>query len=111
MDDVAQSTRRVRLPDKSQDEMFAMVVEIYGGDRMLLKCEDGVTRIGTIRGKIRKRMWCRLGDIVLIVPWDWETKVEGKYEKALIVWRYTRTQITWLENNHYLNENLDINNL
>jgi initiation factor 1A len=56
-------------------------------------------------------MWCRLGDIVLIVPWDWETKVEGKYEKALIVWRYTRTQITWLENNHYLNENLDINNL
>ncbi|MBD3353657.1 MAG: translation initiation factor 1A [Candidatus Lokiarchaeota archaeon] len=105
------TTRRVRLPDRQDDEMFALVIEIYGGDRMLLKCEDGVTRIGIIRGKIRKRMWCRLGDIVLCIPWDWETKVKGKKEKALIVWRYTRTQVYWLENNGYLNEHLDLNNI
>ena len=107
----SQTTRRVRLPNRNEDEMFAIVIEIYGGDRMLVKCEDGVTRIGIIRGKIRKRMWCRLGDIILVIPWEWETKVEGKKEKALIVWRYTRTQTTWLENRNYLNDELDINNI
>lgn len=78
---------------------------------MLIKCADGETRIGTIRGKIRKRMWCRLGDIVICVPWDWETQVEGRHGKAYIVWRYTRNQVHWLENRNYLNDNLDINNI
>ncbi|MHA1342025.1 MAG: translation initiation factor eIF-1A [Promethearchaeota archaeon] len=105
------ATRRVRLPDKEAGEMFAIVIEIYGGDRMLIKCEDGKNRIGTIRGKIRKRMWCRIGDLILCVPYDWETKVEGRLEKALIVWRYTSAQVNWLRNKGYLNENLDINNI
>ncbi|MHA1820998.1 MAG: translation initiation factor eIF-1A [Promethearchaeota archaeon] len=104
-------TRRVRLPNRRDGEMFAIVVEIYGGDRMLIKCEDGVLRLGIIRGKIRKRMWCRLGDLVLCIPWDFETKREGKREKAEIVWRYTGNQVNWLQNKGYLNENLDVNNI
>jgi len=91
--------------------MFGLVIEIYGGDRMLVKCEDGVTRIGVIRGKIRKRMWCRLGDLVAAIPWEFETKTEDKKEKCLITWRYTGTQVTWLQNHNFLNENLDINNV
>ena len=104
-------TRKVRLPNRQDEEIFAIVIEIYGGDRMLIKCEDGVTRIGTIRGKIRKRMWTRLGDIVLCIPWSFETKVEGKREKAYIVWRYTQNQVNWLQNRGYLKDSLDIDNI
>ena len=107
----AYESRKIRLPDRADDEMFAIVIEIYGGDRMLIRCEDGVNRIGTIRGKIRKRMWCRLGDLVICIPWDWETKVEGKKQKALIVWRYTQTQVSWLRSRGHLNDELDINNI
>lgn len=106
-----QQSRKVRLPNREEGEIFAIVVEIYGGDRMLIKCEDGVARIGIIRGKIRKRMWCRLGDLILCIPWDFETKKEDKREKALIVWRYTGTQANWLQTRGFLNENLDINNI
>jgi len=106
-----QGERRVRIPNRREGEVLALVIEIYGGDRMLLKCEDGVLRLGTIRGKIRKRMWCRLGDLVLCIPLDWETKKEGKREKAMIIWRYTRTQTNQLASRGYLNEHLDINNI
>ncbi len=91
--------------------MFALVIEIYGGDRMLIKCADGVSRIGVIRGKIRKRMWTRLGDLIICIPWDFETKKEGKKEKAYIIWRYTGTQVTWLKNKGYLNDQLDLDNI
>ena len=78
---------------------------------MLIKCEDGVTRLGVIRGKIRKRMWCRLGDVVLCIPWDFETKKEGKREKAMIIWRYTGNQVNWLRTRNYLNDKLDLDNI
>ncbi|MHA1728393.1 MAG: translation initiation factor eIF-1A [Promethearchaeota archaeon] len=104
-------TRRVRYPNKQDGEILAIVIEIFGGNRMLLKCEDGKTRIGTIRGKIRKRMWLRLGDFCLCIPLDWETVVEGKREKAYIVFRYTRTQASYLRTRGLINENLSINDL
>ena len=35
-----------------------------------------------IRGKIKRRMWIRDNDLVLIAPWDF------KSDRADIIWRY-----------------------
>jgi translation initiation factor 1A len=44
-----------------------------------------------IPGKIRKRLWIRENDVVIVRPWA----VQGE-EKGDVVYRYTRTQVEWL---------------
>ncbi len=102
---------RVKWPNTRIGEMFARVVDIYGSERMGVFCQDGKHRIGRIRGKIKKRVWIRKGDLIVISPWDWETVVEGKLGKCEITWRYTTAEISWLERNRRIPEILDINNI
>ncbi|MBN1216668.1 MAG: translation initiation factor eIF-1A [Candidatus Lokiarchaeota archaeon] len=102
---------RVKFPRKKSGEMFARVVDIFGNDRMRVFCEDGIARIGRIRGKIKKRVWIRKGDLVIVNPWDWETQAKEDLGKAEISWRYTKSEISWLARNNKIPEILDINNL
>ncbi|MFW9823667.1 MAG: translation initiation factor eIF-1A [Candidatus Thorarchaeota archaeon] len=102
---------RVKFPNKKMGEMFGVVVEILGGERMRVFCEDGKHRIGRIRGKIKKRVWIRRGDLCIVNPWEWETETQSKLGKCEITWRYTRAEISWLERNNKVPEILDINNI
>jgi len=102
---------RVKFPSKRMGEMFGRVVEIYGNDRMQVFCEDGKHRIGRIRGKIKKRVWIRRGDLVIVNPWEWETETKEGLGKCEISWRYMRHEISWLERNNRIPENLSINNI
>ncbi len=103
--------RRVKLPNKKIGEMFARVVEIYGNDRMQVFCEDGKHRIGRIRGKIKKRVWIRKGDLIIVNPWEFETETKDQLGKCEITWRYPNAEISWLERNNRIPEILDINNI
>jgi translation initiation factor 1A len=96
---------RVKFPVRRNGEQFARVTDILGNDRMRVFCEDGKSRIGRIRGKIKKRVWIRLADLVVVNPWEFED------EKCEISWRYTRAEIQWLERNNKIPEILDINNV
>ncbi|HUW90885.1 MAG TPA: translation initiation factor eIF-1A [Candidatus Nanopelagicaceae bacterium] len=102
---------RVKFPTKRIGEMFGRIVDIYGNERMGVFCEDGKHRVGRIRGKIKKRVWIRKGDLVIVSPWDWETEVADKPGKCEITWRYTNAEISWLERNRRIPEILDINNI
>ncbi len=106
-------SRKLRFPDKRDNEQLGRVVEILGNDHMRVQCEDGKTRLGRIRGKIKKRMWIRLGEIVIIQPWDWETAnnaEEGGENETLpkcdIIWRYQLTQTKQLFRKGILPQNL-----
>ena len=103
--------KRVKMPYRRNGEMFARVTDIYGQDRMGVYCEDGKHRLGRIRGKIKKRVWIRKGDLVVINPWEFETEVQGQKEKCEISWRYLRHEISWLERKGLVPENLDLNNI
>ena len=87
---------RVRLPDRSKNEMFAIVDTMLGAGHIKVRCEDGVERLARIPGKMRKKIWIREGDIVIIVPWSFQNS------RADIVWRYTIPQVEWLEKKGYL---------
>ncbi|TAJ45844.1 translation initiation factor eIF-1A [Methanofollis fontis] len=87
---------RVRLPNKRNREMFASAELMLGANHIRVRCFDGVTRIGRIKGKIKKRVWIREGDVLIVVPWDFQD------DKCDIIYRYTRPQVDWLRSRNYL---------
>lgn len=77
-------------------EILGRVVKISGGNQVIVNCVDGITRLCRIRGKMKRRMWIRERDIVLVSPWDFDNK------RADIIWRYIKDHSEWLENNGYM---------
>ena len=78
-------TRKIRLPKR--DELFAVVVDMSGGSRMRALCSDNKTRMIRIGGKLKKRMWCRENDLIIVKPW-----VIQSDQKADLVYRYLPTE-------------------
>jgi translation initiation factor 1A len=76
--------------------MFAVVESMMGAGHIKVRCEDGEERLARIPGKMRKKIWIREGDIVLIVPWTFQNK------RADVIWRYTNPQVEWLEKRGHL---------
>jgi translation initiation factor 1A len=70
---------------------------MLGFDRILVKCQDGHERLCRIRGKMKRRVWIREGDIVLVSPWDFQTDQRGD-----LIWRYTKGQAERLRRERYL---------
>ncbi len=75
-----ESRSDLRMPEES--EVFATVESMLGANRVKVRCADGVERTARIPGKMRKRVWIREGDVVLVEPWEWQD------EKADVTWRY-----------------------
>ena len=42
---------------------------------------------------MKRRVWIKVGDIVLMAPWDFQADTRGD-----ILWRYTQNQADWLRN-------------
>lgn len=87
--------KEIRLPEEG--ELFGRVLKMLGGENVMIKCDDGVTRRGRIRGKLKRRVWIRDNDIVIIAPWDF-----NENERGDIVWRFTLPQVEWLKDNKHI---------
>ena len=93
---------RFTLPYKPKGEMFAVAETFQGGSRLQLICEDGKRRMGRIPGKLRRRMWVRENDLLIVVPWSFQDS------KADVKFRYTPTQTSNLKRKGKIPEILDI---
>ena len=93
---------RVTLPYKPKGEMFGVAETFQGGSRLQLICEDGERRMGRIPGKLRRRMWVRENDLLIVVPWSFQDS------KADVKFRYTPTQTSNLKRKGKIPEILDI---
>jgi len=80
---------RIRMPRSG--EILGMVEQMLGFDRLRVRCKDGFVRNCRIPGRIRKRLWVREGDVVIVKPWS----VQGE-GKADILHRYTAAQLDTL---------------
>ena len=87
---------RAQLP--GEGEVFGIVIQILGASILLVKCLDGFTRQIRIPGKYRKRMWCRIGDVVIIMPFYGM----NPDEKGELVHRFRRNEVQWLINNKHI---------
>ena len=90
---------RTRLPRGS--EILGSVEMMLGGDKMRVKCVDGYTRISRIPGRLRKRVWIRVGDLVLVEPWTTQSN-----ERADVIFRYTPTQANWMRRKNLVKNGL-----
>ena len=79
------------------NDVLGIAVKLLGFDRVLVKCQDGHERLSRIRGKMKRRVWVREGDVVLVSPWDFQSDKRGD-----VIWRYTKAQAELLRKNNYL---------
>jgi translation initiation factor 1A len=93
---------RVRLPRQNKREMFGIADQLLGASKIKVMCADGNSRMGRIPGKLKKRMWMREGDLLIIRPWEFQD------DKADIVYRYTRTQASYLNRKKAIPETINI---
>jgi len=85
----------LRLP--REGEILGVVIGTVGGGRLVVACKDGKERMCRIPGKIRRNIWVRDGDIVIIKPWE-----IGGDKKADVVWRYNKLQAEFLRNKGHI---------
>lgn len=93
---------RLPLPRKNRGESFAIASRLLGAARIQVMCDDSISRMGRITGKMKKKMWIREGDLLVVRPWGFQ---EGK---ADIIFRYSRTQAQYLSRRKLLPPAMDL---
>ncbi len=87
---------RVRLPQKG--EILGVVNQRLGGSRMRVLCLDGKERICRIPGRLRRALWVRENNIVLIKPWEL-----GGDAKGDVIYKYrSKAEVNFLKKKGFL---------
>lgn len=87
---------RVRLPQGK--EVLGIIEQRVGAGRMIIKCLDGKSRNCRVPGRLRRSLWLREGDVVVVQPWEFDD------EKGDTVFKYNPAQVEWLKRKGYLQE-------
>ncbi len=80
---------RVKVPKGRQ--VLGSVEQRLGGSRMRVRGLDSVTRICRIPGRLKRKLWIREGDLVLIEPWEYDN------DRGDVLYKYRPSQIDWLK--------------
>ena len=80
---------RVRTPRSG--EVLGLVDTMLGANKLRIRCQDDRIRICRIPGKMRKRIWIKEGDVVLVKPWSIQGDKSGD-----VIWKYNPTEASWL---------------
>lgn len=89
MDNTEEGVFRVRMPRGK--EILGVIEAMLGTNKLQVRCQDGKIRICRIPGKMRKRIWMRENDAVIVEPWS----IQGE-KRGDIIWRYSPTEASWL---------------
>ncbi len=92
---LAEEIRRTKLPRGNQS--IGIVEQRLGGSRMYVRCLDGKTRVCRIPGRLKRRLWVREGDLVIVQPWELGGETKGD-----VVFKYRPSQIQFLKRKGYL---------
>ena len=85
---------RVRLP--RGEEVIGTIEQRYGGNKMLVNCLDGKQRNCRVPGRLKRALWLRPNDVVIIQPWEFDKN------KGDVIFKYRLNQIAWLRRKGYL---------
>jgi len=92
-----QQVLRVKLPRGK--ETLGIIEQRLGGSRMTVRCLDGKKRVCRVPGRLKKRLWLREGDVILVEPWEF-----GGNEKGDVIHKYRINEVEWLKKKGYLEE-------
>ena len=94
---ITHETNNSQMVLPSTNDVLGIAVKMLGADRIMVNCQDGKHRLCRIRGKLKRRVWIRDGDVVLVSPWDFQAESRGD-----IFFRYRQNQSSWLRDHNYL---------
>lgn len=94
-DAIQNEIRRVKLPRGNQT--LGILEQRLGGSRMRVRCLDGKNRICRIPGRLKRSLWVREGDVLLIEPWEL-----GGDAKGDVIFKYKPIQANFLRKKGYL---------
>lgn len=88
---------------KEEGQEYAQCTKMLGNGRIEVACFDGVKRLATIRGKMRKKVWVNVGDIVLLGLRDFQDT------KADVILKYMPDEARQLQKQGEIPESAKIN--
>ena len=89
---------RVRIPQ--QKEILGIVKQRLGGSRMRVLCLDSKERICRIPGRLRRALWVRENNVVIIKPWEL-----GGDTKGDVIYKYrSKAEVNFLKKKGYLKD-------
>src|SRR3989344_4419614 len=86
-----------RVPTPKGRQVLGIVEQRVGGSRMLVRCFDSKVRNCRIPGRLKRKLWIRENDVVIVEPWEYEQETKGD-----ILLKYRPTQIEWLKKKGFL---------
>jgi len=72
------------------NQLIGKVTGLLGSGWAVVLCQDEKIRRCRVRGKLRRRIWVKINDVVLVEPWQFQ---EGHGD---ILFRYTGGQVDYL---------------
>lgn len=75
---------------------YAKVTVARGNCAFSVLCQDGTLRIAHVRGKLRKRVWISVGDVVLVSLRAYQMSV------CDIAYRYDSTEVSQLSRMNFI---------
>jgi translation initiation factor 1A len=87
--------RRTPMPRGTQ--VLGVCEQRLGGSHLRVRCLDGKVRICRIPGRLKRSLWVRENDILLIEPWEL-----GGDAKGDVVFKYRPLQADVLRRKGYL---------
>uniref|UniRef100_A0A8R1IC67 Eukaryotic translation initiation factor 4C n=1 Tax=Caenorhabditis japonica TaxID=281687 RepID=A0A8R1IC67_CAEJA len=88
---------------KEEGQEYGQVSKMLGNGRVQVFCFDGKQRVCHIRGKLRKKVWINVGDIILVGLRDYQD------DKGDVILKYTPDEARRLKNDGMIPENAKIN--
>jgi len=85
---------RVKLPKK--EEIIGIIEQRLGGNKMFVNCLDGKKRNCRVPGRLKRKLWLRPGDVVIIKLWELDKN------KGDVIFKYRTNQVEWLKEKGYL---------
>ena len=85
---------RVRLPREKQ--VLGIIEQRLGGNKMMVSCLDGKSRNCRVPGRLKRALWLRPGDVVIIEFWELDK------DKGDVIFKYRPNQVEWLKTHGYL---------
>jgi|TARA_B100001971_G_scaffold198331_1_gene207915 translation initiation factor 1A len=96
-DKLQQEITRIKLPRPPQT--FGLLEQRLGASRVRVRCFDGRTRICRIPGRLKRRLWVRPGDLIIVEPWEYSGE-----EKGDVLYKYSKAQIEYLKRKGHLKQ-------
>lgn len=92
----AEEPKIIRAPLPRGEEAIGIIEERYGGNKMKVLCLNGKEIVCRVPGRLKRKLWLRPRDVVIIHPWEFDKS------KGDILLKYKPNQIEWLKRNGHL---------